>query len=157
MLVWDHEPFTRNQGAHEIGPRVIPDGMTRIVLQIARCTTARPDIWPDAGVEIACCMFMRIDGGPKIEGPCIGHISADAFDLFTSGQMTAAQLIAAGKLQFGAIGGIRVNARGQELAAHVLTWDIGPGTNFVGVNRTATIELGVRGGSISSEATLEAT
>lgn len=153
MLVWDHEPLTRSPGAHLFGPRSIGDGLTRLTFRVARCTTARPDLWPSETVEIALQFFMRVDGGPKVPGPGIGRVSTDAFDLFTSGEMTAAELIAAGKLQFGAKGGIRVNARGEEVIEHVTGWDLtGP---FVGANRTITAELGIRGGSFATEFTVE--
>lgn len=41
---------------HPAGSRVVvlpvPHGATRVAVEIARCTSARPDVWPDASLEL---------------------------------------------------------------------------------------------------------
>lgn len=45
---------------HPAGSRAVvlpvPHGATRVAVELARCTSARPDVWPDASLELRLSM-----------------------------------------------------------------------------------------------------
>lgn len=50
-------------GTHNFGPVAVPDAITSIQIDIARCTLADPTIWPNTTDTIAMELDLSLDGG----------------------------------------------------------------------------------------------
>jgi hypothetical protein len=55
-------------GSFPFGPVELDSSITQIVLQVARCTSATPDIWPDEAPEISLAHEYSLDGGANWNG-----------------------------------------------------------------------------------------
>jgi hypothetical protein len=148
-VLLDHVPFTRAPGAYPFGPRSIADDKVQLVVRLARCTTPSPTIWPSVACQIVLQLYTSVDGAQREESAGIGHATVDALDLFNAGT-TVAELIAAGNLAFGASGGVWINRDASEAIENVLKCPLPPG-----INREVTGLLGVRGGTLITELTVE--
>ena len=61
-LILDHQPVTFPEGSRVIGPVNIPNFRTRLVLRLARRTTATPTFWAD-GVNVSLQSDVSFDKG----------------------------------------------------------------------------------------------
>lgn len=50
-------------GSYPLPSTLIPDGKNFVVLEIARCTTATPTVWPDEAVTVSMQLEASFDGG----------------------------------------------------------------------------------------------
>jgi hypothetical protein len=88
-------------GSRSTSFRSIPDNATRISVEVARCTTADPTIWPNASTMLDLSIDLSTDGG-------------NTFLRATSGQIA---------------GGIQPGLHGQEATVTRISMvDIPPGT-----------------------------
>lgn len=97
MLVVDQKNFTLPNGATPIPQVALPANSTKMVLSLARCTTATPTFWPNTNQTIHVDLQFSYDGGASWQ-------VANAFD---------------------SSGGI-VTFHGQEVAQSTGTWIYAP-------------------------------
>lgn len=50
-------------GTRVIGPVALGDALTRLHIEVQRCTSAAPTIWPDANARLATRLEISLDGG----------------------------------------------------------------------------------------------
>lgn len=67
-------------GTRSTSWRAISDAITKASVEIARCTTADPTIWPNASTEVDLTIDFSMDGGATIalsatSGACPGGIA----------------------------------------------------------------------------------
>lgn len=97
----DALPITVQSGSQTFGPANVTNGTSSITVRLARCTTARPSLWPDANTIIDCQAEVSTDGGSTYK-PNNG---------------------------FGAAGGIFLNRDGSESTETTFTCGLPPGNN----------------------------
>lgn len=77
-------------GSHIFGPVSVPDGISALVLRVARCTSATPQIWPDASTTFAVSLDVFRDGEWR---NWVGMTSEGGITLNRQGQEAAFSLI----------------------------------------------------------------
>lgn len=50
-------------GVYNLGPANVPDWVTFIGVELTRCTSATPNIWPNESTTFAASVEMSVDGG----------------------------------------------------------------------------------------------
>lgn len=100
-------------GDYALGPANVPDWVTFIGVELTRCTTATPTIWPNQSTQFEAVMELSMDGGATW-GP--------------AGRVTA-------------IGGIYVNKLGVEAPVTAFGAGIAPGVGRL-IRGTASIAGG---------------
>jgi hypothetical protein len=89
-------------GARSTAWRAIPDSATYISIELARCTSADPTIWPNPSTMVDLTIELSMDGG------------ASVYIRNTEGQIP---------------GGIMPGIGGEATRTRIALWPIPPGTN----------------------------
>lgn len=80
-------------GSYSLGPATVPDWATSIGVELTRCTTATPTIWPNQSTQFEAVMELSMDGGATW-GPA-GRVTAVG-GIFTNKNGVEAQVTAFG-------------------------------------------------------------
>lgn len=100
-------------GNYSLGPANVPDWVTFIGVELTRCTSATPTIWPNQSTQFEAVMELSMDGGATWEA---------------AGRVTA-------------VGGIYVNKLGVEAQVTAFSATVTPGVGRL-IRGTASIAGG---------------